>query len=121
MTTHSWREVLGALADFVEDRQCVVFLEEFQWLCSYETDLIAELKVIWDNRLRHNPGLLLILCGSSPSFMIKEVVYSKALHNRSLYEIALKPLSLTETKAFLGLPFLIPRCSRHSPFGRRHP
>ena len=101
----SWKEVLEQLVNAIDNKPLVVFLEEFQWLSNYKSGLISELKVVWDNHLRQIPGLLLVICGSSPSFMIREVVYSRSLHNRSMYEIALKPFSLKETQLFLGERF----------------
>jgi len=59
-------------------------------------------RIAWDNYFRHNPNLLVFFCGSSPSFMIKEVMQSKALYNRSQHELNLKPFSIAETADFLG-------------------
>lgn len=98
----SWREPLIALAERVSKGEVTVFLEELQWLANYNTSLVAELKYVWDNYLQKNPKLILVLCGSAPSFMIDEVLRSKALYNRSLHEIALKPLSVLETKYYFG-------------------
>lgn len=103
-----WLEILGLLANQVQNGTWTIYLEELQWLASYRSTFIGELKFIWDNRLRHNPELILILCGSSPSFMVGQVVRSKALYSRSLHEIPLKPFSLAETAEYLGL-------ERHSP------
>ena len=101
----SWREPLMELAERTSTGPCTIFLEELQWLADYENDLIAELKFVWDNYFQHNRDLILVLCGSSPSFMISNVLRSKALYNRSLSEIALKPFSLKETAMFLGPKF----------------
>lgn len=98
----SWREPLMALASRVKRGKVTIFLEELQWMANYDSQLISELKFIWDNHLRYNSKLLLVLCGSAPSFMINDVLRSKSLYNRSLHEIALKPLSVIETKQFLG-------------------
>jgi hypothetical protein len=45
--------------------------------------------------------LVMILCGSSPSFMINEVIKSKALYNRSQYQLALKEFNLIEARLML--------------------
>ena len=67
----------------------------------YKEKFISEFKYFWDNYYRHNKKLIIILCGSSPSFMINHVLHSKALYNRSTYEFLLKEFSLTETQQFL--------------------
>jgi uncharacterized protein len=104
-SVESWRQVLRILAESVKKGKWTIFLEEFQWLCCYDDELISELKFFWDNHFRHNPHLILVLCGSSPSFMVNKVIKSKALYNRSQHEIALKQFSLSETKEFLGARF----------------
>jgi AAA+ ATPase superfamily predicted ATPase len=98
----SWREALQLLVSYIKKGQWTLYLEELQWLACGETELIAELKYFWDNYFRRNPELILILCGSSRSFMVEKVLHSKALYNRSQYEIALKPLKITETFEFFG-------------------
>jgi len=98
----SWREFLLLLADYVKRGRWTVYLEELQWLAGYQSTLISELKYVWDNFFRHNQDLILILCGSAPSFMLDYVVHSKALYNRSQHEFYLRELSLPETKEFLS-------------------
>ncbi len=98
----SWTKLLQSLAEKTASGPWTIYLEEFQWMAAYRTSLIAELKFVWDNHLRRNPELLLILCGSSPSFMTTQVVRSKSLYSRSLHEIPLQPFSLTETQQYLG-------------------
>ncbi|MBN1684860.1 MAG: AAA family ATPase [Gammaproteobacteria bacterium] len=98
--TH-WREVFKLIGQYTNSGTWTIFFEEIQWLANYQTYFISELKYVWDNYFRHNNQLLLILCGSSPSFIINHVIKSRSLHNRSLYEFPLKEFSLGETKQFL--------------------
>ncbi|MCK5797611.1 MAG: hypothetical protein KAI47_10530 [Deltaproteobacteria bacterium] len=97
----SWTQLLRILADEMAHGPWTLYLEEFQWMAAYQSTLVAELKYVWDNHLRHNPELILILCGSSPSFMTTKVVRSKSLHSRSLHELPLKSFSLAEAAQFL--------------------
>ena len=53
--------------------------QELQWLAGYKNELISDLKYVWDNRFRHNPDLLLVLCGSSPSVHANQLVHESAL------------------------------------------
>jgi AAA+ ATPase superfamily predicted ATPase len=98
----SWTKLLRILAEETARGPWTIYLEEFQWLATYRPTLVAELKYSWDNHLRRNPELILILCGSSPSFMTTDVVRSRSLHSRSLHEIPLGPFSLTEATQFLA-------------------
>lgn len=97
----TWLEVFEIIAETVSKGEWTLYFEELQWLADYKDDFIRDLKYAWDNTFRHNPKLLIVLCGSSPSFMINHVLKSKALYNRSMYEIPLLEFSLDETREFL--------------------
>ncbi len=98
----TWKEFLMLVARYTAEGTWTIYLEELQWLADYQSTLIAELKYVWDNYFRHNSQILVILCGSAPSFMLKYVVHSKALYNRSQYEFNLKEFTLIEAKELLG-------------------
>lgn len=97
----SWLEIFQILARYVENGRWTLYFEELQWLADYKDNFVSELKYSWDNYLRHNKKLIVILCGSSPSFMLTHAVKSRALYNRSQYEIPLRPFGLRETREFL--------------------
>ena len=99
---NTWTDFLIYLSKFVEKGTCTLYFEEVQWIANYNDAFITELKYVWDNYLKKNKKLLLILCGSSPSFLIEKVLMSRALHNRSQFEIPLSELSLGESKILLG-------------------
>jgi len=98
--TGSWREILIALSDFIVerygDRPVVVLFDEFQWMACGRTSLVSNLKYVWDNYLGRRGRVHLILCGSICSFLVRQVMRSKALYGRVDLEIALKPLRLPE-------------------------
>ncbi|MBL8889241.1 MAG: hypothetical protein JNL67_04635 [Planctomycetaceae bacterium] len=102
----TWTEAFELLADCVAKGKWTVYLEELQWMANYQPDLISEFKAIWDNRLRRNPSLIVVLCGSSPSFFLSEVIRSRSLHNRSSLDLRLDEFSITEAAEFLGKPTL---------------
>lgn len=104
----SWKEIFALIATHIDQEKITLYFEEVQWLANYKTDFIAELKYVWDNQFRYNKNLILILCGSSPSFMISNVLKSKALYNRSQTAIPVDPLTFTEAKTFF------PRQNLHS-------
>ena len=98
----TWLELFDLIADKYVNQPCILYLEELQWLANYNSGLISELKYVWDNTFRHRQNFLLVLCGSSPSFMINQVVHSKALYNRSLTEIHLQEFKISEVKLFFA-------------------
>ncbi len=97
----TWDAFFRFLSTYTAQGTWTIYLEELQWLANYKGTLISQLKYAWDNYFRHNPKLLLILCGSAPSFMIEKVLQSRALYNRSQYEIPLKEFNIIEAKEFL--------------------
>lgn len=98
----SWTEVFQTIARYLENNKPItLYFEEIQWLANYQDIFIAELKYVWDNLLRHHKDLIIVLCGSSPSFMLTHVVKSRALYNRAQYEIPLQAFTLHESRAFL--------------------
>lgn len=96
-----WWDFFDLLKDKLPE-STILYFEEVQWLANYETEFIADLKYFWDNHFRSLKGLLLVLCGSSPSFIINKVIKSKALYNRSQHVVHLKQFSIQETAQFLG-------------------
>jgi AAA+ ATPase superfamily predicted ATPase len=102
----TWTDVFEILADCVSKGKWTIYFEELQWIANYRSDLINEFKPIWDNRLRQNQGLIAVLCGSSPSFFLSQVIRSRSLHNRSTLEIRLDEFPIIEAAGFLGKPSL---------------
>lgn len=102
LNVRTWTEFFGLLIEKMQSKKWVLYLEELQWLSNYESDLISDLKEAWDNRFSKNPHFKLILCGSAPSFMISQVVQSKALYNRSQHIIPLNEFSLTEINDYFS-------------------
>lgn len=100
-----WGDFFEVLYPYVAKGRWVIYLEELQWLSSYDSELISYLKYYWDNHFRHNPEIIIVLCGSSPSFMKNKVIKSRALYNRSLHTIALKEFTVAEAGEFLNQNF----------------
>jgi hypothetical protein len=98
----NWTEALITLSDFIKDGLFTIHFEEIQWMAGYRDDLISELKYVWDNLFSKNTKLILILCGSSPSFLINSVMRSRALHNRSQYEFPIGELPFSEARQLMG-------------------
>lgn len=98
----SWTGFFELLDPIVKKQKIILYFEEIQWLSHYSSDFLASLKPFWDDSWRHNKNLRLVLCGSSPSFIMGEILSNKALYGRSLEQFHLKPFNLVETRGFLG-------------------
>lgn len=85
-----------------EKKKVVVFLDELPWMASGQTKLISLIKYYWDTQWKKHPHLFLILCGSLASFMVRNVVRSKALYGRISHSFLLEPLTPQEVIQFIG-------------------
>ena len=97
-----WTDFFELLDETAARENVVVYFEEIQWLAGYQSDFFARLKPFWDDSWRHNRNLVLVLCGSSVSFIVKQFLSNKALYSRAQEEIHLKPFNLVESGEFLS-------------------
>jgi len=95
-----WREAFDALSYHIGKGKHYVVFDEFPWMASGKTELVALLKYYWDNEWKKNPRLTLVLCGSVAAFMQRHLIHSEALHNRKTFELKLEPLPSNEAKEF---------------------
>lgn len=98
----SWIEAFQFLAKHIAHGEWTLYLEELQWLANYQNELVSAFKHVWDNQLRHNRDLLVVMCGSAPSFMIGKVLRSSALYNRTEENFPVYPLQLPAVRDFFG-------------------
>jgi uncharacterized protein len=96
-------EALFALLQKKRSRKkMVIFLDEFPWLQTAKSNFLAAFENFWNTKAVRQPNLAIVLCGSSASWMIKNVVRNRGgLHNRITRRIALQPFTLHETAVFL--------------------
>jgi hypothetical protein len=69
----------------------VLYFEELQWLANYRDDFLSEFKPFWDDTLRHNRKLRVIISGSAPAFIVSQFLSNSAMYNRSNHMIKLEP------------------------------
>lgn len=78
----------------------VVFLDELPWMATHKSGFLKGLSWFW-NSWTVNQNIVVVVCGSAASWMIKNVVHNKGgLHNRITKRIYLKPFDLYETRQF---------------------
>jgi hypothetical protein len=81
----------------------ILFFDELPWLASPRSGFLQALEHCWNRYLCNMPNVILIVCGSAASWMIKNIVNNKGgLHRRINYKINLKPFNLHETELFLN-------------------
>ena len=81
----------------------VLFFDELPWLDTPKSDFLPALDYFWNTFLSTRPDLMLIVCGSAASWMIKNLFENKGgLHNRITGRISLAPFSLSECESYFG-------------------
>ncbi len=84
------------------NKKIVLFLDEFPWMHTPKSNFLAAFENFWNTYASEKENIMVILCGSAASWMIKHVVRNKGgLHNRLTHKIVLQPFSLHETAQFL--------------------
>ena len=105
-TPKSWTDAFELLKSTVEklggNQKIILFFDELPWLASKRSGFLSVLDYYWNRYFSRNPKILLIVCGSAASWMIKKVIYNKGgLHGRLTATIQLLPFDLGETEKFL--------------------
>ncbi|MEZ4773506.1 MAG: ATP-binding protein [Bacteroidia bacterium] len=99
-----WLEAFYLLSKFLEGKQKskkqIIFLDELPWLATHKSGFLKGLGWFW-NSWAVNQNIVVVVCGSAASWMIKKVVHDKGgLHNRITKRIYLQPFDLEETEHF---------------------
>lgn len=100
-----WHEALHrlkeALSQVTQDKKVVLFFDELPWLATPKSGLLKELDYYWNRHFSRMNNVLLIICGSAASWMIKSVIRDKGgLYGRLSEQLLLKPFSLSEVEEY---------------------
>lgn len=95
-----WESALRSMVDIPSKGKKVLIIDEFPYMCKGNSEIPSILQNMWDHELSEQ-NVMIILCGSSISFMEDELLGEKnPLYGRATGVYKLKPLSFEETKAF---------------------
>lgn len=102
----NWDKTLELLTKAIDssdkNKKIVLFFDEFPWMVTRNSNLLQDLDYYWNQHWSDNNRVKLIICGSSASWIIDNIVNNKGgLHNRLTHSIYLESLKLRETKIFL--------------------
>ena len=82
-------------------RKLILFFDELPWMATKKSGFLRAFGFFWNN-WASKKNIVVVICGSSASWMIEKVVKDKGgLHNRITKRIHLKPFTLAEAEAFL--------------------
>ncbi len=96
----AFHQLIKALENKKGKKRKVVFFDELPWLATHRSGFMTGFNYFW-NSYASTQNIIVIICGSAASWMIKNVINNKGgLHNRVTRSIFLKPFTLSETKDF---------------------
>ncbi len=101
----SWIEAFEQLATYLNSikskKKKVLFFDEFPWISTAKSGFVEAFAHFW-NSWASNANIVVIICGSSASWMFNNVINAKGgLHNRLTKLIKLEPFTLSETHEYL--------------------
>lgn len=95
---NNWMDAFSELKRFINQQpegKKVIFLDELPWMDAPRSGFLSELEAFWNGWASARKDIVLIVCGSSTSWMVKKIIKNKGgLHNRLTRRIALEPFSL---------------------------
>jgi uncharacterized protein len=103
----NWQAVFVLLKNYLQTlpstkKKQVIFLDELPWMNTNKSGFIQLLAHLWNDYLSKESHFILIVCGSSTSWINQKIVNDKGgFHNRLTHHIRLNSFTLAETKAFL--------------------
>lgn len=100
-----WFEAFQLLRRLIEkskQKRKVIFLDELPWMDTPKSNLVSALEHFWNSWASARNDVMLIVCGSAASWLVKNIETNKGgLHNRLTAKIHLHPFTLHETHLFL--------------------
>ncbi len=104
-TPKDWLQAFRQLQTYLDSlrssKKRIVFLDEVPWLDKHKSGFLAALEYHWNDWMT-DQNLILVLCGSATSWMLKNIMNNAAgLHNRVTRHLKMVPFTLAETEKFL--------------------
>ncbi len=102
----NWIEAFYQLREYINKLKTktkkVIFIDEFPWLDTRKSNFLAAFDNFWNSYCSKKNDIIVVICGSAASYIIKNIVKNKGgLHNRLTQQIQLSPFTLNETEQFL--------------------
>ena len=99
-----WHDAFTALETKIEQDPTlgkkVLFFDELPWLDTHKSGFLPALEHFWNAFASRRPDVLLIVCGSAASWMIRNLIDSYGgLYNRVTETIVVEPFELHECEA----------------------
>lgn len=101
---NNWIEAFYILEQYLEglpEGKKVVFLDELPWMDGPKSSFMPAFENFWNAWASARKDILLIVCGSATSWMVKKILKNRGgLHNRLNNQIHLQPFNLHECELY---------------------
>lgn len=97
------RQLTVAIENTPKNKRITIFFDELPWLATKKSGFLKALEYFWNTQWSNRKKLILIVCGSAASWMLRKIVHAKGgLHNRITVNIPLLPFSLSDVYLYLN-------------------
>ena len=102
---NNWIEAFFMLEEYLKglpEGKKVVFLDELPWMDGPKSSFMPAFENFWNGWASARKDILLIVCGSATSWMVKKILKNRGgLHNRLNNQIHLQPFNLHECELYV--------------------
>lgn len=101
----NWQEAFFRLERLLQTKadghKMVVFIDEMPWMDTPRSKFVSAFENFENNWVNERDDIMLIICGSSSSWILKRIVHNKGgLYDRVTCHMKLIPFTLKETEEF---------------------
>ena len=96
-----WSKLFSLLGRESAKGRLIIIFDEISWIGSEDKDFLGKLKNAWDETFKKNPRLILIVCGSVPTWIEENILNSKAFYGRISWTLSLVSLPLKDCNRLL--------------------
>ncbi len=100
----NWFEAFEELKDLIRNSNVnrkILFIDELSWMDTPKSDLMKALESFWNGWASFRDDVILIVCASATSWMLKKIIHNKGgLYNRLTEQIHLSQFSLRECEDY---------------------
>lgn len=100
--SEAFKRLIKSIKPILQNQRVILFFDEVPWL-SHRSSFLKALEYNWNQHLSTLLNLVVVICGSVTSWMIKHIVQNKGgLHGRLTTKLHLQPFTLVQTEKFLS-------------------
>lgn len=100
----TWLDAFEALKEIIrnsDEPKKIIFIDELPWMDTQRSGFVPALENFWNGWASARKDVVLIVCGSATSWIIKKILKNKGgLHNRVNTKIHLQPFTLEECEQY---------------------